>query len=177
LVWKSETAKSKEHLLLLIRTEVVSLLRVIVERLETALNWWKIARIPPPYETFSTLRNPPSYRKLISKKSLIQVYVCIAQAKAFYNIDVRRPIELEEYLNSTGEHLESTDWELSYDIRIPNWENHQTRQYKMKDHTMHRLFRPMTAAINLCDEIQPENLAYYAANYLAKNVPLFTAST
>lgn len=112
---------------------------------------------------------------LTFSNSLIQVYICAAVAKSYLNLDVLWPLELERR-RIAGEFDdedivdESSEAEHDGTPRLVC-----SRWFKMRDDNMHRLFLPLTCAIQLCDEIQPARLVYIVADYLAEIIPYYTA--
>jgi hypothetical protein len=99
-----------------------------------------------------------TFMNLMSSNSLIQVYICTAIAQSFFQADVLLPLQLAH----------------DDDAELQN--RRRTRRFMMDDDQMHRLYRPFTCAMELCDKIKPSSLAYTVANYLAKRVPLYGAS-
>ncbi|KIJ47989.1 hypothetical protein M422DRAFT_45480 [Sphaerobolus stellatus SS14] len=149
----------------------------IVRILDYTIKWWSYAHMDPLDAEFPRIRGATedgaTFAQLISSKSLIDVYLCFGQAKVFFNLDVMRRIE-QENLVRRGYDVHMEGWDAVYKIVLPNEGLHYTRQYKMEDSLMHRTFRPLQAALNLCEAI-PRDLAFHAAKYLAENVPLFVS--
>jgi len=114
-------------------------------------------------------------KQLTVRKSLIQVYICAAWAKIFFSVDIMRPIELERHLRQNGAFLHLQ--EIMEDEEYITPSGHFMRRYKMKDHLMFRLYRPMDVAMELCEDVRPETLAYYAVDYLAGVVATYAGGT
>ncbi|KAF8510709.1 hypothetical protein JB92DRAFT_2938582 [Gautieria morchelliformis] len=131
---------------------------------------WDQANLPPGRAQPADLY---TYKQLMSSNSLIQVYLCAALAKCFLNYDVLWHIDLEKRWIA-GE-LNDVDEE---DIAAHEgaFGSSTTRRFKMRDDTMHRVYLPFTCALMLCDLVQPERVAYIAANYLASIVPLYATA-
>ncbi|KAF8519609.1 hypothetical protein BU17DRAFT_65835 [Hysterangium stoloniferum] len=112
-----------------------------------------------------------TYMNLMSSHSLIQVYICAAIAESFFKADVLAPM----WKNCFPQLADlDEDQDEEYNVHTPVLNNgRQMRRFKMKDDRFHRLYRPFTCAMRLCDTIKPASLAYIAANYLANQVPIY----
>jgi hypothetical protein len=113
-----------------------------------------------------------SEEELSSPKSLMQVYTCIALAKSFLNLDVLWHLELER--KRTAGELDDAD----ADVMEAHFEDMdpRLRRFRMRDDYLHRMYLPLTCAIQLCDQIRPARLAYLVADYLAEIIPYFVTS-
>ncbi|KAF8464817.1 hypothetical protein JB92DRAFT_3063856 [Gautieria morchelliformis] len=107
--------------------------------------------------------------------SLIQVYLCAAFAKSYLNLNVLWPLELERQ-HAAGE-LDDAEAEVMdahfRDVDMDSG-NPRLRRFRMGDECMHKVYLPLTCAIQMCDRIQPARLAYLAADYLAEIIPFFS---
>ena len=113
-----------------------------------------------------------TYGQLMSSTSLIQVYMCAALARSFFNLDVLWHMELESKIGELPDDelaalADDDDWGGVGDSAPP------TRRFRMRDDIMHRVYLPLTCAMKLCDSIRPERVAYIVADYLADLVPLY----
>jgi len=152
----------------------------IVPQLYDALSLWGEASINPLGLNipgiYGAVHSGLTYSELTSKKSLMQIYICAAQAKFFFNVDVMRPIYRESYFLRTGIHTEGEGWDAPFKIKMSNGQIHYTRQYKMVEDMDHRSHRALQAAADLCDRV-PEELVTYAAEYLAGQIPIHISRT
>ena len=114
--------------------------------------------------------------ELKCSSSLLQVYICVATAKSYLNLDVLWHLELERKRHA-GE-LDDADDEDTDEL---SQEEHDgdavppVRRFKMRDDNMHRVYLPLTCAVELCDEVRPARLAYIVAGYLADIIPLYVS--
>jgi hypothetical protein len=132
--------------------------------LAESLGYWNQANQPP---TRSLPVDDLTEAELKRNNSLIQVYICAALTKSYLNLDVLWHLELERQ-RIRGE-LDDADFENDgTPAYLP------PRRFKMRDDNMHRLFRPLTCAIQLCDQIRPKRLAYIVADYLADILPFYS---
>lgn len=106
----------------------------------------------------------PTLSALESEPSLVRIYLCTALATIFFKTDIMRPIVLEQrYLNK--EQVSTAEWDVPYIMM----NGADTRAYKMKDSQLHTCFRPILAALRLCDRVPgPRCLFYYIAEHLTK---------
>ena len=110
--------------------------------------------------------------ELKRNNSLVQVYICVATAKCYLNLDVLWPLELERK-RLAGELDDADEVMDDYERQTEHLAPHFIRTFRMPDDTMHRLFLPLTCAIELCDEVRPARLAYLIADYLADIIPFY----
>jgi hypothetical protein len=112
-----------------------------------------------------------AYADLMSSTSLIQVYMCIALARSFLNLDIMWNIVLEGRAEEFADEEEEMDTDDTLGGRHAG---ESLRRFRMRDDRMHRVYLPLTCAVKLCDAIQPGRLVYIAAEYLAEIIPLYS---
>ena len=125
-------------------------------------------------------------KELKCSSSLIQVYICAATAKSYFNLDVEWHLQLEQR-RIDGEFDEDLAMDIDEDgDEGAEWDTgthghgHDaalTRRFRMRDDNMHRVFLPLTCAIELCDQILPERLAYIVAGYIADIIPRYATGS
>ncbi|KAF8464818.1 hypothetical protein JB92DRAFT_3063860, partial [Gautieria morchelliformis] len=104
--------------------------------------------------------------------SLLQVYLRAGSAKSYLNLNVLWPLELERQ-HAAGELDDAEADVMGAHFQVvdmgPRW-----RRFTMGDEYTHKVYLPLTCAIELCDRIRPARLAYIAADYLAEIIPIFS---
>ncbi|KAF8576237.1 hypothetical protein K439DRAFT_677788 [Ramaria rubella] len=116
-----------------------------------------------------------NYTELMSRPSLIRIYICIALARSFLHADVLWHIMPEDTLvwsRSAGSIETATSNFLAN--FSDNLSAQHSRPSKMQDDKMHRVYMPLTCAMQLCDSIKPERLAHRVAEYIADNTPMYS---
>ncbi|KAF8581473.1 hypothetical protein K439DRAFT_1662269 [Ramaria rubella] len=108
-----------------------------------------------------------TYAQIMSSNSLIRIYICIALSRSFLNADV-----LKYMIHSVQFGGQGTGSIYGNDGRATPL----LTRVKMPDEKMHRLYLPLTCALELCDTVRPERLTHIVAEYLANIVPLFAAA-
>jgi len=144
--------------------------------------WWRKARLDPLDEGWQEwydsvvqdLVNRQRLSEFMATQSLIQIYLCAAQAKLFFTYDFLRPLKQERHVRDTGKYPPGREWEAPYPINLGR-QVFSSTQYKIKDNVGHRTLRPLQAAMELCDLIKPGELVYCVADYLATLIPLYVS--
>ncbi|KAF8510714.1 hypothetical protein JB92DRAFT_2938645 [Gautieria morchelliformis] len=137
----------------------------IFEIITFAQSVWAQARLPS--EQAAPLEF--NYSELMSNMGLIRVYVCIALARLFLNVDVLLPLARQAASELGGIRHDGADVHTGENDLASG-----TRKFRMRDEKMHRLYMPLTCATKLCDSIIPTRLACTAAKYLADIIPMYS---
>ncbi|GJJ14539.1 hypothetical protein Clacol_008804 [Clathrus columnatus] len=103
----------------------------------------------------------------MARKTLIQIYICLAYARRFFNIDIFSPLFYRQRSTFLPGVLRIPE-EVLVSSKVSSDEQSYQR---MKEDKMHRLFMPMTCAIKLCDIVKPPMLAHKVAQYIAEISP------
>lgn len=138
--------------------------------LEFVQSLWTQAKVPP--ERAQPPRHNYSFRELMSQKTLIRVYMCLAVAQSFLKYDVICPLNRHSELskheqNAVEDHSPLVEYNPAFPV---------TRRFRMMDDKMHRVYMPLTCATKLCDSVVPARLAHKVAEHLADIIPVFSTS-
>lgn len=117
----------------------------------------------------------PSLSSLCGRRSLIDIYFALAQAKIFFKLDIMASIvKTELWRGGTEEimnHLNGFDAPYALEL------GYNTKAFVTRDNVIHRFMRSLSAALTICDSVCPENLVHYVAKHLAGITALYVRST
>ncbi|KAF8519608.1 hypothetical protein BU17DRAFT_89732 [Hysterangium stoloniferum] len=117
------------------------------------------------------------YGQLRAHKGVVQIYIAMAIAQMYHKLDLLYHLEMDSQW-IRGE-LEDAEVEgFNVDLATPNPGNgFVPRPFHALDELVHRVYKPLQCAVDLCQDIKSKNLLGRAAEHLAGHLPSFATGS